>query len=369
MSEPVGSPGPPSPRGYATTPRPDAADRRSDRHPSTAGHGSPADDACSVLSDGDATSAYGTAAPAQFFVLLEQGGPWGRDAARQSHLDPVLGRELESRCTGAGGRFMLIRRPVGHPDQYAPRKAVVAFAGPGPHQAWLLQATLPTPRRLLALDWAALSRGDRAAVAASLPAAHPAPPALLVCTNGRRDVCCAVRGRPIAAAAHLEAPTRVWEVSHTGGHRFAPTAVLLPWGQNYARLDEASTRSLLTASATGRTPAQLLGPLHDRGRSGLAPLSQCAESFVRAHLGESRLDALAAGPPTPTGEPATGLDESNSAQPSGGSASGTVEVVHSDGRHWTVHVERVASGPIRPGSCGKAAIPVLEHQARFVRNL
>lgn len=367
MSGSVGSPDPTTSRAGTTTPRPDAADRRFDRHPSTTGHGRPADNACSVLSDGDATSAYGTAAPARFFVLLEQGGPWGRDAARQSHLDPVLGRELESRCTRAGGRFMLIRRPVGHPDHYAPRKAVVAFAGPKANEAWLLQATLPTPGRLLALDWPALSQGDQAAVAASLPDAHPVPPALLVCTNGRRDVCCAVRGRPIAAAAHLEAPDRVWEVSHTGGHRFAPTAVLLPWGQNYARLDEASTRMLLTTSLTGRTPPPLLGAQHDRGRSGLAPAEQCAESFVRAHLLETRIDAFTTGAPMTPGEPVIEPVQTASAGPERAEGK-EIEVVHSDGRRFTVHVERVASGPVRPGSCGKAAIPVLEHRARFVHS-
>ncbi|MEO6997314.1 MAG: sucrase ferredoxin [Terracoccus sp.] len=327
---------------------PDAAPPWFDAHPSTAGHGQPADTACSVFSDADGTSAYGTAAPARFFVLIEQGGPWGPQAARQSRLDPTLGAELESRCTRAGGRFMLIRRPGGHPADHLPRHALVAFAGRHPREAWLLTGLVTDPRELLALDWESLALGRRDLVAASLPGAEPTEPALLVCTNGRRDVCCAVRGRPVAAAAHREAPTRVWEVSHTGGHRFAPTAVLLPWGQNYARIDEESTRWLLDASLTGNTPAALLGPLHDRGRSGIPPTAQCAEAFVRADLGETRFDALLASVPWPRDH---GSD---------------VEVTHTDGRHWVVHVERVASGPVRPGSCGKAAFPVVEHRARMV---
>lgn len=327
---------------------PDAAKPWFDKHPSTAGHGHPADTACSVLSDADGTSAYGTAAPARFFVLIEQGGPWGHQAARQSRLDPALGAELESRCTRAGGRFMLIRRPGGHAADHLPRHTLVAFAGHDSRDAWLLMGLVTDPSELLALDWAALALGRRDRVAASLPGAEPTEPALLVCTNGRRDVCCAVRGRPVAAAAHREAPTRVWEVSHTGGHRFAPTAVLLPWGQNYARVDEESTRWVLEASLTGNTPAQLLGPLHDRGRSSLPPPAQCAEAFVRADLGETRFDALSASAPAPRDQ---GSD---------------VEVTHTDGRQWVVHVERVASGPVRPGSCGKAAFPVIEHRARMV---
>ena len=242
---------------------------------------------------------------------------------------------------------MLIRRPGGHPADHLPRHALVAFAGPHPRDAWLLAGLVSDPRELLALDWAALAEGHRELVGDSLPDAQIAEPALLVCTNGRRDVCCAVRGRPIAAAAHRDCPTRVWEVSHTGGHRFAPTAVLLPWGQNYARIDEESTRWLLDASLTGHTPEPLLGPLHDRGRSGVSPAAQCAEAFVRAALGETRLDALAASTPQP------------------GDAGSDVEVTHADGRQWLVHVDRVASGPVRPGSCGKAAFPVIEHRARM----
>ena len=68
------------------------------------------------------------------------------------------------------------------------------------------------------------------AAVASLPALAPAPPQLLVCTNGTRDTCCARLGRPVAAAAARRFPDQVWEVTHTSGHRFAPTTVLLPSG-------------------------------------------------------------------------------------------------------------------------------------------
>lgn len=327
-----------------------------DEHPSTTGHGAPAEDACSVQWDHDGTSAYGTAASAGFFVIVEQSGPWGRDAARESHLDPLLGAELDARTSRAGGRFMLVRRPGGHPAQDGPRRVLLAHAGtatdaPGSAAAvdpWLLEAEVADPGELLGLDWGALARGSRALVAASLPGAHDAEPTLLVCTNGRRDVCCAVRGRPLAAAAARVAPGRVWEVSHTGGHRFAPTAVLLPWGQTYARLDEQGAAWVLGASRTGHTPAELLGPLHDRGRSPLAPAAQCAESHVRALIGETLLASLRASAPTPSSD---GVD---------------VVVTHADGRRWVVHVVRVPTSRTRPESCGKKAIDVLEHRATVV---
>ena len=123
---------------------------------------------------------------------------------------------------------------------------------------------------------------------ASLPGAEPADPVLLVCTNGRRDVCCAIRGRPVALEAAARAPGRVWESSHTGGHRFAPTGVLLPHGAALARLDAGGCADVLAAASAGQLPAWALGPAHDRGRSALPapprrPSPSCAASSARPH--------------------------------------------------------------------------------------
>jgi len=316
-----------------------------EEHPATTGYGTPASDACSVLWDHDATSAYGTAATARFFVVVEQPGPWGRDAARESHLDRELGAELDARTTRGGGRFMLVRRPGGHPAHDGPHHVLVAHAGARPEDAWLLTAQVDDLGDLLGLDWAALGRGNRSLVQASLLGSTPGEPALLVCTNGRRDVCCAVRGRPLAAHAARVAPGRAWEVSHTGGHRFAPTAVLLPWGQTFARLDDRATELILAASASGHLPAEVVGPVHDRGRSGVPGPAQCAESHVRAETAETRLAALWAAEPTET------------------DAGWEVIVTHTDGRRWRVAVTREPVGRTRPESCGKKAVEVLAYDA------
>jgi hypothetical protein len=325
-----------------------AADRP-DTSLATGGHGVSRADACSVLWDRAADSAYGTAAVATFFVLLEQRGPWGRDAARESHLDPALGGALDLRCSSRGGRFMLLRRPGPHQDRGGVATLLLAHTGPTPAQAWLLRAELGSAERLLELDWEALARGDREAVARSLPGASAAPPTLLVCTNGRRDVCCAVRGRPVAAAAARVAGDRVWESTHTGGHRFAPTGVLLPWGLTYARLTDANAVAVLQESLGGHTTAELLGPVHDRGRSALSPAAQCAESAVRTQLGETRLTALWAEP-----APIVAPSEVSSTDDTGTD----VLVRHEDGRAWIVGVTREGTRAARPESCGKAPVPV-----------
>lgn len=75
---------------------------------------------------------------------------------------------------------------------------------------------------------------------------------ILVCTHGSQDKCCAKYGNPffrqaIATIADLSLPNvRVWQSSHFGGHRFAPTMIDFPEGRYYGRLDEKSFTSILT---------------------------------------------------------------------------------------------------------------------------
>jgi hypothetical protein len=310
------------------------------------GHAVPAPDACSVGFDRAGVSAYGTAARATFFVAVEQPGPWGRDAASESHLPAGLGRALAEACSSRGGRLSLIRRPGRHADAHDPgHLAYVAWSGTEP---WLLVARVTDPAVLLELDLDALARGNRAGVQASLPGLEESAPVLLVCTNGRRDVCCAVRGRPVALDAAAVSPGRVWEASHTGGHRFAPTGVMLPHGATLARLDLELSTAVLDAADRDELPHQVLGPVHDRGRSPLSPPEQAAESHVRALTGETSLTALSTSVRDP--EDTTG--------PGATASTTTVAVVHRDGREWLVACERRSEPAELPESCGKAAVPV-----------
>jgi hypothetical protein len=77
---------------------------------------------------------------------------------------------------------------------------------------------------------------------------------ILVCTHGSRDRCCSRFGAPIYRQARklvgeLELEnTRIWQASHIGGHRMAPTAIDFPSARYYGYLDADSLRAVLTHS-------------------------------------------------------------------------------------------------------------------------
>jgi hypothetical protein len=289
----------------------------------------------------------GSAPKAVAWLALEQSGPWGPKAFTDSHLDPGLGRRIEELAGAHGVRPALVRRPGRHADDHAQdrgdaRRVLVAHTRPG--HSWLLEGTVAAPEDVLATDWAALRDGDLDAVRRSLPTlAASDRPHLLVCTNGTRDLCCAAKGRPVALGLATLQPDRVWEVTHTSGHRFAATAVLLPAGILHGRLDLAAAEELLLAADRGETV-----PDGSRGRSTWPPAGQVAELAVREQTRETGLDALDVTEVAGTGE-----------------HSWDVTVVHADGRRWRVAVASEETGADRAESCGKSLVTLRRWTTRI----
>jgi hypothetical protein len=318
-------------------------------------HGRSRPDACSMLWDRAKGSALGTAPAAMFWVALEQNGPWGARAATQSHLDPDLGKALDRMCQDAAGRFILIRRPGTHSDvrdgnSQRVHSQRVYVAGGLAGRPWLLEADLDDPARLarlagLQMDTLHLEDPSGAGIDAIrdiLPGLKPSPgPVLMICTNSRRDVCCSVRGRPVAIESASQRPGQVWECSHTGGHRLAPTGVLLPHGQTFGRLSSRSAVAAVDAATRDEVPVELLGATHDRGRSHLTAPGQAAESVVRQQIQETGLLALST-----TATPRPGQENAWQCR-----------VSHVDGRHWDVVAARGPGGADLPESCGREPVP------------
>lgn len=79
---------------------------------------------------------------------------------------------------------------------------------------------------------------------------------IFICTHGSHDKCCAKFGNPFYRQAKNIVKNlgmnnvRIWQSSHFGGHRFAPTAIDFPEARYYARLDSESFTSILTRTGT-----------------------------------------------------------------------------------------------------------------------
>ena len=111
------------------------------------------------------------------------------------------------------------------------------------------------------------------------PTAMPAHdgPLWLVCTNGKRDRCCAELGRPIAGLLSQEWPEGTWETTHLGGHRFSGTLLALPSGLTLGRLDTSNVLAACEAIERGEVPLELV-----RGRAGRPGVEQVRELHVLA---------------------------------------------------------------------------------------
>jgi hypothetical protein len=101
---------------------------------------------------------------------------------------------------------------------------------------------------------------------------------ILICTHGSRDKCCARYGNPFYRQAKRIVNNlslnhvRIWQTSHFGGHRFAPTAIDFPEGRYYARLDAESFTAILTRKGN----IDSIKPIY-RGWGILPPAAQVLE--------------------------------------------------------------------------------------------
>jgi hypothetical protein len=216
--------------------------------------------------------ALGTAFPASRLLLVEQPGPWGRDGLLDSHFDTATARALLSRTNSAGVRVQVIRRP-GRTPAGATRSWVLADSRDGRES--MRWGTFDADADLLDL---------------SLDGSTGTPdplPLYLVCAHSKHDTCCALRGRPVAAAIADVRPGRVWECSHLGGDRFAANVLVLPAGLLYGRVLPFAAKEFVAAAEADEVVGALL-----RGRIGLPPAAQAALAFAYEHLALRRRDAL-----------------------------------------------------------------------------
>jgi hypothetical protein len=206
----------------------------------------------------------GTAFPAARLLLVEQPFPWGSAGLRTSRFDPVSALAVEARARTEGVRVQAIRRP-----------------GRGTHRVHRRWALVDTRAETSKVRWGTFTH-DAELLELPLDGSlgEPDPePLYLVCTHGKHDPCCALRGRPVTAALADLRREHVWQASHLGGCRFAPTVLVLPLGLMYGRVPPSAVPEVVTATESEEVIGRLL-----RGRIGTPPAAQAAIAFVHEQL-------------------------------------------------------------------------------------
>jgi hypothetical protein len=219
----------------------------------------------------------GTAtADVEHWLLIEHRGRWARDIAGTEMPDRA--HQWLAKLLNQHGKLrpQLIRRNA----ESGPLMVYLVTTGPAKR---VRRFAIASHDELASLPIAAILAGDA-------EAGEQGPPSLfLVCTHGRRDLCCARYGVAFHKTLEVQAVDgEVWQSSHQGGHRFAATMVCLPSGVHYGRLLPEEAEMVVAAQAR----AQIYALNRYRGQTRLSTPVQTAEAWLRHELGLLALDAV-----------------------------------------------------------------------------
>jgi hypothetical protein len=213
--------------------------------------------------DGTESSAASAPEASRAWLLIEHPGPWPHEAAEAAQPAPLA--ELVEAAEEFGLRVQMIRRP-GRRQVGDVRSVFLGWtAGDSP---WLRYAEVSAAAPGLA------ERDLKELAAGIVPSFGEVwdDPVFLVCTHGKRNVCCARLGGPLAQTLATRHPGQVWETTHVGGHRFAANLVILPHGLYYGPVGVGPAAAAIDAYQRGAVVVDRY-----RGRAGQARADQEAE--------------------------------------------------------------------------------------------
>lgn len=233
---------------------------------------------CSELSALAGEALYGSATRTGVYFLLEYNGNWEAQAFPASRAPQAVKAHLEKALEELPqAKLLLIKNRTSLPA--AGIRFYTALARE--HSPALYRFHFANYAGLLDIDLALLAAGEP-----EYQGHLVSEPLGLVCTNGRRDLCCAKFGLPVYAALHERAGEAAWECTHVGGHRFAANLLCLPHGLLYGRVTPAAAAEVWEGYLNGQV--YLDGY---RGRSVYPPAAQAGEYFLRRETGELGVEA------------------------------------------------------------------------------
>lgn len=182
----------------------------------------------------------GTAPHIDVWLLLEYRPAWKARAQEDNDLSDDVRQWLDNtiaelQAAGFRPKLQFVRQPELDCDEtrlfVAVKEKLLQFSGVG---------------------YGFLSELNISEIVAN-PAGFPVleEPRYFVCTNGQRDFCCARFGLRSYAALREVVGDRAWQITHLGGHRFAPNVLVFPSAAMYGRISEDAVSSFLDAIESG----------------------------------------------------------------------------------------------------------------------
>ena len=209
-------------------------------------------------------SLIGTASSAEIFILLETPQPWVKPALLSDGIPESLRQFIKSLLGTVSGiqvhlianehtvarfqrRILIFQRNCFSPTAKLDQEFDTQLTGG--YVAWETQVETPEEMTsALRKFWDGLTKNKQE----HQQWYHPEYQHLMICTHANHNECCGLYGYPFyqMAIAHIKklelfCQVSPWQISHIGGHRFAPTLIDFPQGRCYGNLDETSLLCLL----------------------------------------------------------------------------------------------------------------------------
>ena len=201
----------------------------------------------------DLETLAGTAPKVDAYVIVEQPKPWPR---KVKEIGGTLSRLRKSVRSNAGKvKYLATPRLSWLESSCQPRALVLVWDGQR-CKSFVVSAEVKAVEEALACE----SPSDEHSY-------------YLVCTHGSRDRCCGTFGYPVFKELDNLNSRRVLEVSHLGGHRFAPVVVAFPEWRYFGHLTPQDCKDFDSSLSTGRPFHQ-----HYRGHGQLDKSLQVVEA-------------------------------------------------------------------------------------------
>ncbi|MEL6491250.1 MAG: sucrase ferredoxin [Cyanobacteria bacterium J06555_13] len=219
---------------------------------------------CAIASQQANEDLIGTAGHYQTYVLIECPMPWAAKVFNSKAIPPALRRYIKATKSDRSAQFLAIDRGRSQSAVVSDSVTLLVYERTVPSAVETNRSKAPGHESVSGYRGYEFQLDSLTQVIDCLEAhwqgdriGQPITQQdLLVCTHGMRDKCCARFGQPFFREATRSAKqgnlpnTRVWQVSHIGGHRFAPTAISLPDGRYYGRLTLSQLQSIITRSGS-----------------------------------------------------------------------------------------------------------------------